>query len=40
MTWPGWLGQAQPTWAELDPAPKIKIKNEEIEIVHVLENKK
>jgi len=29
--WPGWLGLAQPMWAELGPAPeikkKIKIKN-------------
>jgi len=26
VTEPGWLGLAQPMWAELDPAPKI-IKN-------------
>jgi len=26
----GWLGLAQPMWAELDPAPKI-IKNKKIE---------
>jgi len=24
VTRPGWLGQTQPTWAELDPAPKNK----------------
>jgi len=22
--WPGWLGLAQPMWAELGPAPEIK----------------
>jgi len=26
VTGPGWLGPAQPMWAELDPAPK-KLKN-------------
>jgi len=31
VTRPGWLGLAQPMWAELGPAPKIlKIKNKKI----------
>jgi hypothetical protein len=38
----GWLGLAQPMWAELGPAPKkIKIKKIEsvdIKILHILEN--
>jgi len=29
VTGPGWLGPAQPMWAELGPAPKI-IKNKKI----------
>jgi hypothetical protein len=42
---PGWLGLAQPMWAELGPAPQNKkIKNKKIEsikikILHVLEKK-
>jgi len=25
VTWPGWLGLAQPMWAELGPAQKIYV---------------
>jgi hypothetical protein len=35
----GWLGLAQPMWAELDPAPKI-IKNKKIEKIKNRRNRK
>jgi hypothetical protein len=33
VTGPGWLGLAQPMWAELDPAQKIKNKNRKVKRV-------